>query len=159
MKIQILLLLVGLLIISCRKGDSTKSETNDGDTTLVINDDTLGRIDNDNPEMNDNSYAEFSVKRSDNTTIRLRDKKAELTVASLGPANDTLTREMTLLTDEHKGSTATEYKYDDINLIYLTPKGSNDAWLSSVEIKGGEWTTARGIKVGDTVADMQKNVS
>lgn len=152
MKTSYLLILM-LFAFSCRQASESKDEKNMSDTLNVENPGTTSE-NGDNASPDKNAYAEFTLLQGP-TVVRLRDWKRDMNLPSLGTANDTLTRELTLASDTHKGSTVTEYKYDDINLTFFTPKGSADSWLMSVDIKGGPWATARGIKVGDSVADMK----
>ncbi len=154
MKIHYLLILI-LFISSCRRASESKDEKNMADSLNMqtkgtdADMDTLGA---DSPDKN--AYAEFSLSNGP-AVIRIRDWKRNMNLPSLGAANDTLTRELTIGSDTHKGSTVTEYKYDDLNLEFYTPKGSADSWLMTASIKGGPWSTARGIKVGDSVSDMK----
>lgn len=155
MKIQYLLILI-LFVASCRRASESKDEKNMADTVNIETSGTTGdardTLGDDSPDKN--AYAEFTLKNGP-AVIRIRDWKRNMNLPSLGAANDTLTRVLTIGSDTHKGSTVTEYKYDNLNLEFFTPKGSADAWLMKAEIKGGPWATARGIKVGDSVSDMK----
>ena len=157
MKIQYALILI-LFIAACRRSGDMRDDKNMNDTLVVTtpNSDMDGNMRDyvvyDSPEKN--AYAEFSLTNGP-TVLRVRDWKKNMNLPGLGAANDTLTRELTLSSDKHKGSTITEYKYDDVNLEFFTPKGSAESWLKKAEIKGGPWATARGIKVGDSVADLK----
>lgn len=155
------LLFVALLAFSCRQSDESKEEKRLADSLALAmvdadNDgiaDSLEKVDLDSsPDAN--AYAEFTFTDG-STNLRLREPRSRINMSALGNPTDTLTRELTLASDTHQGSTVTEYKYENINLVYFTPKGSNDPWLMTVEIKGGPWATARGIKVGDSVADLK----
>lgn len=165
MKSLFLLLLLPLAFLACKNASDTRDDNNDRDSIIVdVNDpnyDSDGdgipdARENDNVDTPDeNAYAEFGTTRGDNT-FRLRDWRSKTNLRGLGTPNDTLSRQLTLASDTHQGSTVTEYKYDDINLLYFMPKGGNDSWLRTIEIKGGDWSTARGIKVGDSVDDLKK---
>ena len=155
------LLFVALLAFSCRQSGETQEEREQrlADSLALVDAnnngiaDSLERVDLDSsPDAN--AYAEFTTSDG-STNIRLREPRSRINMSALGTPIDTLTRELTLASDTHQGSTVTEYKYENINLVYFTPKGSNDPWLMTVEIKGGPWATARGIKVGDSVADLK----
>ena len=156
------LLLVTLLAFSCRQAGESQEEREQrlADSLALVVDadhdgiaDSLEKVDLDSsPDAN--AYAEFSTTDG-SVNIRLREPRSKINMSALGTPTDTLTRELTLASDTHQGSTVTEYKYENINLVYFTPKGSNDPWLMTVEIKGGPWATARGIKVGDSVADLK----
>ena len=153
MKIQFLLILI-LFLAGCRRSSESKDEKNLADSLDRIAADTLVTGDNMNDSPDKNAYAEFALANGP-VVLRVRDWRRNMNLPSLGAANDTLTRELTIGSDTHKGSTVTEYKYDDLNLEFFTPKGSDDSWLMTAEIKGGPWATARGIKVGDSVSDMK----
>ena len=164
MKNLILLLLV-LSVISCKRSADTKDEKNMSDTVNIdasVNDqsrtDSINASYGTNPDnmgaAAENTYAEFSVTNG-TQVYRLRDWKSKLNLAPLGAANDTLTRTLTLTSDTHQGSSVLEYKYNDLNLDFFRPKGNADAWLMSIEVKGGPWATARGIKVGDSLTDLK----
>ena len=157
MKIQFLLILI-LFLAGCRRSSESKDEKNLQDSLDLVAADTLGTRDGTADNMNDspdkNAYAEFTLTNGP-VVLRVRDWRRNMNLPSLGAANDTLTRELTIGSDTHQGSTVTEYKYDDLNLEFFTPKGSDDAWLMTADIKGGPWATARGIKVGDSVTDMK----
>lgn len=153
MKIYYLFILI-LFVAGCRRSSETKDEKAMQDTLGMETPGTtdLDTLGDDSPDRN--AYAEFTLANGP-AVLRIRDWKRNMNLPSLGAANDTLTRELTIGSDTHKGSTVTEYKYDDLNLEFFTPKGSTDSWLMTAEIKGGPWSTARGIKVGDSVADMK----
>ncbi len=130
--------------------DSVTVDRNVTDTD--VKDDLQDDMKDESPDKNE--FAEFGLKNG-STTFKIRDWKKNMNLNALGVANDTLSRVQTLASDTHQGATVTEYKYDDIILQFFTPKGSNDAWLKAMEIKGGPWATARGIKVGDSLADLK----
>lgn len=156
---SILLLLITLFAFSCRDAAETREEKRMADSIAMadrndvdgMNDDNDGN-NTDSPDVN--AFAEFGTTKGD-ISLRLRDWKAKSNLMRLGTPLDTLSRVMTLTTDTHQGSTVEEYKYEDINLEFFKPKGSNDSWLKSVEIKGGDWATARGIRVGDSLEDVK----
>ncbi|HUR29814.1 MAG TPA: hypothetical protein VMZ69_00210 [Saprospiraceae bacterium] len=159
---NLILLLAILSLISCRRGSETRDDKNMNDTVHIdgsLNDeqrmDSINDADSDAMDSHaENTYAEFSVTNG-SQVYRLRDWKSKLNLQPLGKANDTLSREMTLTTDTHQGSTILEYKYNDINLDFFRPKGNADSWLTNIEVKGGPWATARGIKVGDSLSDLK----
>ena len=168
MKTQFLLLLA-IILFSCQRAsekrdeklldDDTEQRVDvDNDGTVDVHVDTseearrMRNIDTDSPDVN--AFAEFGLTNGD-MTFKVRDWRSKMNLRGLGTPNDTLTRVLSLTSDTHQGSTITEYKYNDVNLEFFSPKGSNDAWLKTIEIKGGPWSTARGIKVGDSVNDLK----
>ena len=169
----LILLLLPLAFLACRNNADTRDDDRMDNDTLVLdadgkpivdanNDGVADNLDANNdgvPDNNverteENAYAEFGTT-SGTRTLRLRDWRSKMDFKALGTPTDTLSRVLTLGSDTHQGSTVIEYKYNDINLEYFLPKGGNDAWLKTIEIKGGDWATARGIKVGDSVADIR----
>lgn len=154
MKTQ-LILLAALFLFSCKQNPDTRNE-NDGRDTISIHDhdsgDRTDTINTDSPDKN--AFAEFGVTNGP-TVLRLRDTRTDINLTALGTPNDTLTRVLTLEGDTHQGATITEYKYENVNLEFYTPKGSSNQWLKTVEIKGGPWATARGIRVGDSLSDLR----
>lgn len=165
MKSLFLLLLLPLAFLACRNASDTRDDNNDRDSIIVdVNDPNYDSDGDGIPNVRDtvnvdapdvNAYAEFGTTSGSNT-FRLRDWRTKTDLRGLGTPTDTLSRVLTLASDTHQGSTVTEYKYEDINLVYFMPKGGNDSWLRTIEIKGGDWSTARGIKVGDSVDDVKK---
>ncbi len=158
MKTQLLIILA-LLFFSCREGSESSRNARNSKDSLdadISNEvDGTGRRDTVNTESPEkHAFAEFGVSNGP-VSLRLRDLKKNINLRPLGTPNDTLTREMTLITDPHKGSTVQEYKYEDINLEFFTPKGSTESWLMAMDIKGGNWSTARGIRVGDSITDLK----
>lgn len=143
-----------LLAFSCRRADDARDDDNMQDTLEVMDTD----VDSDGVHVADadspDTYAEFRTTGG-SVDLRLREPMSRVNLQALGPANDTLTRNLTVITDAYQGSTVTEYQYDDINLVYIRPRNTSDSWLMTAEIKGGNWATARGIKVGDSVADLR----
>ena len=151
------LLLVTLVMFSCRDASESKEEKRIADSIALAERDDVdvmddNDIDTDSPDAN--AFVEFGTTRGDHS-LRLRDWKSKSNLMRLGTPLDTLSRVLTLATDTHQGSTVEEYKYEDINLEFFKPKGSNDSWLKSVEIKGGDWATARGIRIGDSLDDVK----
>lgn len=155
MKSYILLPIIALAFLSCKKsGDSSK----DADMTSLdtVRTEAEIRADAENLETGSpeqNAYAEFSTSGGA-IPLRLREGESAINIQALGIPNDTLTRVMTLATDKHQGATVKEYKYDDVHLQLLRPKGGTHYWLSAITITGGPWSTARGIKVGDSLQDV-----
>ena len=155
MKYPFLLLLFALLTFACKRGDNAARDAEIRDSVNVDNDgNRMGSSDTVNTDPELNEFAEFSVTNG-SITIQLRDKKSTVPMRSLGTATDTLTRKLTLTSDTHQGSTVQDYKYEDLNLQYFIPQGTSDPWLMVIELKNNNWSTARGIRVGDTVADLQ----
>jgi hypothetical protein len=155
MKYSFLLLCLALLTFACKRGDDTSRDAEIRDSVNVHHDAngmSHGDTVNTNPELNE--FAEFSVTNG-SISLQLRDKKSTIPMSSLGTATDTLTRKLTLTSDTHQGSTVQDYKYEDLNLEFFMPKGSSDPWLMAIELKNSNWSTARGIRVGDTVADLK----
>ena len=150
----LILLFLTLVMFSCKNASDTRDEKRLQDSLDMVDNVTVDvdTVDNTNPAQNE--YAEFTVTKG-NVVLRPRLNESSVDFTGLGTPNDTLTRKMTLTTDAHKGATVREYKYDDVNLTFLIPEGTRDSWLMTAEIKGGPWSTARGIKVGDSVADLQ----
>lgn len=150
------LLLITLFIFSCRDASESKEEKRIADSlAMEEKDDADGMNDDINTDSPDaNAFVEFGTTRGD-VSLRLRDWKSKSNLMRLGTPLDTLSRVLTLGSDTHQGSTVEEYKYEDINLEFFKPKGSNDSWLRAVEIKGGDWATARGIKIGDSLDDVK----
>lgn len=143
-----------LLAFSCRRADDARDDDNMQDSLEVMDTDVdtdgVQVVDADSPD----TYAEFRTTGGA-VDLRLREPIGRVNFQALGPANDTLTRDLTVMTDAYQGSTITEYQYDDINLTYIRPRNTSDSWLMTAEIKGGNWATARGIKVGDSLADLR----
>jgi hypothetical protein len=155
----LILLLVTLMALSCRESSSeTKEERRVADSIRIADSlRALVKVDtvNTNEMPDENAYVEFSVTNGSGTNLRLRDSRGQINLQGLGTPNDTLSRVLTLVSDTHKGSEVIEYKYDDVNLEFFRPKGTDERWLKTVEIKGGPWATARGIKIGDSLADVK----
>jgi len=154
----LILLLVTLLALSCRNSSSESREEQRVADSIRIADSmrALVRVDTVNTQMPDeNAYAEFTVTNGGGTNLRLRDSRGQINLQGLGTPNDTLSRVLTLASDTHQGSEVIEYKYDDVNLEFFRPKGTDERWLKTVEIKGGPWATARGIKIGDSLAEVK----
>ena len=150
----LILLFLTLVMFACKNASESREEKRIQDSidmadNVTVNVDTVNTT---NPAQNE--FAEFTVSKG-NVALRPRLNESQVDFTGLGTPNDTLTRKLTLTSDTHQGATVREYKYDDVNLTFFIPEGSNDAWLMTTEIKGGPWATARGIKVGDSVADLQ----
>jgi len=151
------LLLLTILAMSCRKSSESKEEQQRIADSIVIADSLreVARIDSINNQSHaQNEFVEFSVTDG-GTNLRIRESRDRINLAALGAPTDTLSRVLTLASDTHQGSTVTEYKYENINLEFFQPKGSNERWLKTVEIKGGPWATARGIKIGDSLEEVK----
>ena len=155
----LILLFVTLLALSCRESSSEQREEERMADSIRIADSlrALVRVDTVNTDdmPDQNAYAEFAVTNGSGTNLRLRDSRGQINLQGLGTPNDTLSRVLTLASDTHQGSEVIEYKYDDVNLEFFRPKGTDERWLKTLEIKGGPWATARGIKIGDSLADVK----
>ena len=151
------LLLLTILAMSCRKSSESKEEQQRIADSIVIADSLRevarqDSINNQSPAQNE--FVEFSVTDG-GTDLRIRESRDRINLAALGAPTDTLSRVLTLASDTHQGSEVTEYKYENINLEFFRPKDSNERWLKTVEIKGGPWATARGIKIGDSLEEVK----
>jgi len=156
------LLFVALIAFSCRQAGESQAEREqrladslalaaDADNNGIA--DSLEKVDLDSsPDAN--AYAEFTTTDG-KVKLGLRTPRREVTLSALGTPLDTLRRELNIASDPHQGAVVTEFKYENVNLEFFQPKGSNEGFLRIVEIKGGPWTTARGIKVGDSVTDLK----
>lgn len=154
----LILLFVTLLALSCRESSESREEKRMADSIAIADSlRELVRVDTDNTDgmPDQNAYAEFSVTNGSGTNLRLRDSRGQINLQGLGTPNDTLSRVLTLISDTHQGSEVIEYKYDDVNLEFFRPKGTDERWLKTVEIKSGPWATARGIKIGDSLMDVK----
>jgi len=152
----LILLFAALLAISCRQSADTREEEERRADSIALAD-SLREVESrtvidETPDKN--AYAEFTTTDG-KVNLRLRSTRNEVSLSALGTPTDTLRRVLNIATDPHQGAVVTEYKYENVNLVFFQPKGSNEGFLRTVEIKGGPWTTARGIKVGDSVADLK----
>ena len=157
MKLQLLLLLI-LSILGCRRASDSKDERNDADTVTnvtILTPGTAAYNDSVNRASPDkNAFAEFGVTNG-TSVLRLRDWRKDINLRALGTPNDSLSRVLGVESDTHEGSTVYEYKYNDLNLEFFGPKGNPDAWLMTIDVKGGPWSTARGIRIGDSFNDLK----
>lgn len=154
MKLQLLVLLI-LALFSCRRSSDAKHDANNIDTVRVDGPGSPGYVDTVNRESPDkNAFVEFGVTNG-TLVLRLRDWRKDINMRALGTPNDSLSRVLGAGSDTHEGSTVYEYKYNDLNLEFFGPKGKADAWLMGIDVKGGPWATARGIRVGDSLTDLQ----
>ena len=163
MKNLILLLLISVSFVFCKRSGTTTAEENKRFADSVENAQNNGQMSDNDMNDNDgdaidpdkNAFVEFSITDGARV-LRLRDQKQSVNLGAIGTPNDTLTRKMTLSSDTYKGSSVQEFKYDDINLEFFSPNANDNAWLMVIDVKGGPWSTARGIRVGDNVADLKK---
>ena len=160
MKNLTFLLLFSVLFVFCKRSPSDVAEENKRFAdSVALAEENAKMADRDNETVaidpDKNAFVEFSITDG-SRVLRLRDPKQSVNLSAIGTPNDTLTRKMTLSSDTYKGSSVQEYKYDDINLEFFSPNANDKAWLMVIDVKGGPWSTARGIRVGDSVADLKK---
>ena len=103
------------------------------------------------PEKNE--FMEFSASK-ENMSIRIRDWWKEVDKEKLGNPVDTTRKVLGAGADTHIGAAIHTFKYSDILLEFYGPKDGTDIWLTKMEITGSDWSTARGIHVGDSQADL-----
>ncbi len=113
-----------------------------------VDDDTLYE----SPEKNE--FMEFSATK-ENVSVRLRDWWRDVDKGKLSNPVDTTMKVLSSGAESKIGASIHTFKYDDIQLEFYGPKDGNDIWLVKMEITGNEWSTARGIHVGDSVSDLK----
>lgn len=99
------------------------------------------------------AFAEFGAAKG-NTVLRLRDWRKDIDMNSIGSLKDTTMRVLGDGADTHIGALLQTYTYDDIILEFYGPKNGTDHWLLKMDLTGPEWSTARGVHVGDPLEDV-----
>jgi hypothetical protein len=58
--------------------------------------------------------------------------------------------------DTHTGATITTHYYKGLKLTSYTPKSKKRGWIMSMDVTGGNYASARGVKVGDNVSRVKQ---
>jgi hypothetical protein len=122
--------------------------------TSAINQDTIAIDNMETVSPEKHAFAEFAASRDD-VVVRVRDRSEDLEMEQIGTLKDTTIRVLGEGADTHIGSSVHTYNYDGISLEFFGPRNGNGNWLQKVDITGSDWSTARGIHVGDPVSDLK----
>ncbi len=144
--------ILSICIIACGQ-PSTKTEVQQQVTAdSNRNDSPEDDFVYESPEKNE--FMEFSATK-ENVSIRIRDWWRDVDKDKLGNPIDTTMKVLGAGADTHIGASIHTFKYSDILLEFYGPKDGTDIWLVKMEITGSDWSTARGIHVGDSVTDLK----
>ncbi len=141
--------ILSICVLACGQPATQNEQQGIADT---IQKESLGtEIEYESPEKNE--FMEFSATK-ENVSLRIRDWWKNVDKGKLGNPVDTTMKVLNVGADTHIGASIHTFKYPDIQLDFYSPKDGTDIWLVKMEITGSEWSTARGIHVGDSLTDL-----
>lgn len=154
-RILLLILATTALLVSssCKQNDGANQEPDPRDTNALLEDTiAIDNLETESPEKH--AFAEFSASKGE-IMVRLRDWRKNLPMENLGTLQDTTVKVLGHGADTHIGAAIHTYTYDGMTMQFFGPKQNAENWLLQMDITGDEWSTARGIRVGDPVTDIK----